>query len=204
MKKVVLFLLCSLYIPCLLAQKAYIAVQVAQDFEEEAIEFENTTFIINGKKFLGKDTVTPIEVPLNRYGFDEGMSIAGKDTSRFLLKFRPNTEYILEATCCCGSYGLYPKENAKRGVITFHNPTAQTLLLFTMTIDTIQPFKTCTRVSSQSAMCYFARAGLEIRNLQDQSLAFNCFNFLHGEQITLFYDEKKHTIMPYITGYLKD
>lgn len=182
-------------------------------------------FKINNQNFGEKDTI--IEIKVNAKGFDTCQAIIGNDTINFLTKFKEGEIYEIRQGCCCAAFTLEPKNNPRRGTVTFKNTTKRDLglVIAEANIDTVKTNKTQTTFSYESAMCLFKPCSIlitEIEYLSDNYnhkndkrdydslwkeqaqyiLTKNWFHFLHGEKVEIiYYDNDKVTKIALI-GYM--
>lgn len=199
-----------------------------RNFYDNSYEnFDSIKFEFNGIKILPTDT-SDIKIPLTK-GLDYGTAIIGSDTLHFFTKFKPDNVYIIQPGSCCAVFTLQSMNKARRGTVTFKNPTnrALGLVVAESNIDTVMKNSTKTTFSYESAMCLFKPCSILITETsyfsdmynykndkrdydklwKEQSryiLAKTWFHFLHGEKIEISFDEKKKDIKVKFTGYMSD
>lgn len=184
-------------------------------------------FKINNQKFGEKDTI--IQIKINPRGFDICQVIIENDTINFLTKFRKGELYEIRQGCCCAAFSLQPKNNPRRGTVTFHNPTKRDLglVIAEANIDTVNANATQTTFSHESAMCLSKPCSILITETAYFSDTYNYkndkrdydnlwkeqaqyilnkswFHFLHGEKIGLQYNDQTTEIKIKLNGYLTD
>lgn len=124
-------------------------------YDNSYMNFDSIFFDFNGTKFWASDTtLKTIQLQKN---FDNCTAIIGKDTLIFLTKFKSEQEYIIRPGCCCTAFTLEPKNNSRRGTITYKNKTTRNLCLSVCghNSDIVEHNKQKTIYGSESAMCLF-------------------------------------------------
>jgi hypothetical protein len=184
-------------------------------------------FKINNQSFGEKDTI--IQINVNAKGFDTCQAIIVDDTINFLTKFRESEIYEIRQGCCCAAFTLEPKNNPRRGTVTFKNTTRRDLglIIAEANIDTVKTNKTQTTFSYESAMCLFKPCSILITEILYFSDSYNYkndkrdyeilwkeqtkyiltkswFQFLHGEKIELEYNDKIKETKIKLIGYMTD
>lgn len=211
---------------CVCQQQAFVIVENLvrpNSFEE----FQQFTFVFNGKRFTGRDTLEQT-IPLNKR-LDECLAILGKDTLQFFTKFLPNETYILRPGCCCAAFTLEAKNNPKRGSVYFKNKTNRTLSFVVAEAngDTVERNSAIDLFAHESAMCYFKPCSVLLAEMDyldakydytNEELNYDSlwaeqkkfilgmanFHFLHGEKVELKWMEKKKKIEFRVKGYLME
>lgn len=210
-----------------LGQTASVKI-VRQFYDNSYKKFDSIQFQFNDTKIFATDT-TAKQIKLNKT-FDNCIVIIGPDTLHFLTKFKSNNEYIIRPGCCCAAFTLEPKNNPRRGTVTFKNNLKRDLglVIAEANIDTVKANKTQTTFSYESAMCLFKPCSIvlveteymnakydyansnyknfdSLRNEQQKFvLSIDHFHFLHGEKIEIVYQEKTKTVNVRFNGYLTD
>jgi hypothetical protein len=204
------------------------SIKIVRQFYDNSFEkFDSIQFQFNGVKIFATDTLAK-QIPLN-YALDYCIAIIGTDTIHFLTKLKPNNEYTIRPGCCCAAFILEPKNNARRGTVTFKNTTKRDLGLIVAeaNIDTVKVNVTRTTFSYESAMCLFKPCSILITEPSYFSDTYNYkndgrdydtlwkeqaqfiltkswFHFLHGEKIELDYNDKTKVTNIRLVGYMTE
>jgi hypothetical protein len=225
-KNTTIFLLIILATSCLFGQTATIKIDRIILGDNVKI-FDKIIFQFNSTKILATDTAKNIVV-INK-GLDSCSAIIGNDTIRFLTKFKSNVEYIIKPGCCCAAFTLQPKNNPRRGTVTYTNITKRDLglVIAEANFDTIRQNKTQTVFAHESAMCLFKPCSILITEMnylsdkydykddkrdydklweeQENFVLASCwYHFLHGEKIKVIYNERSKYIDIKLMGYMTD
>jgi hypothetical protein len=187
------------------------------------------TLSVNGRQFTPADTLEHT-IKLNRKGLDKCFIIHSGDTLFFFAKFKKGENYIVNPGCCCTDFTLSPKNNPRRGTVSFKNKTKRPLFLIAAetNIEEVAPGAQKTTFAGESAMCMFKPCSIAIaeENYYDPKYDYHYndgqdhkalsaeqdsyisgmtwFHFLHGEKIIVQFNDAKKEIQLKMDGYLTD
>lgn len=200
------------------------------NYDNQYEGFDKMTFLFNGQFLSAIDTIKKI-IKISQSDFDSCAAIIGKDTLHFLTKFKNNENYTITPGCCCAVFILKAGNNAKRGSVRFANETNRdlSLIISEMNFDTVKSNLTSEYIfAHESAMCFFKPASIFIAETQyhdskydytgEQGVNYDSlwteqkkyiltktwFHFLHGEKLTIFYENKTKTLKIKLDDYLSD